>query len=547
MSTDNPTGSRSYADLNEEERDDLAARVIAQLETDPDTNLPRRDLLKGAALLGTGAAIGTGGAFAATGQVAADASTTDTDGDIGTPTDRVDAFLDGADANSIDTDEAAIKSQFGGTVLNVAEYGAPSYWADSASDGTAEVQAAINDLGAHGGTLVFPYPVRVTSTIDATNMSRLRLWTPVPDRMASAGEVRPGLFGQTTGTPVLDLVGTKGFEIACGLSAPNEAGTGHPSCAMLLARSTADNDAEAGKLVGATIFGKFTSAGIYNVSKEQVHIDRSSIISVECPAYVAGYNNRDNLTSQFATIEDASTTGSVDSSVEHTITNSVLKGYINLAGEPVVYLSQDVGDFEMQTSHMLAVDATAAVEFDTGPENMEGPLIFENNRVETGGGSVDDVYVKTGLNELRGVQIRGGVTVGTVSGALVDFQTAGGNTNQFTFWGGGQSVFNGNNGLLFDSLYRGTIVTSAVVANVDAATRIDGSFIVLPGGSSSISRPATVVDSYISQGGWTQMPLQSIAPTAPQAGQWYLDDGTNTASGNAAVRLYNGTAWVDQN
>lgn len=37
----------------------------------------------------------------------------------------------------------------------------------------------------------------------------------------------------------------------------------------------------------------------------------------------------------------------------------------------------------------------------------------------------------------------------------------------------------------------------------------------------------------------------SSPPAMPAAGTTYLDDGTNTASGNPCVRRFNGDAWVD--
>jgi hypothetical protein len=39
----------------------------------------------------------------------------------------------------------------------------------------------------------------------------------------------------------------------------------------------------------------------------------------------------------------------------------------------------------------------------------------------------------------------------------------------------------------------------------------------------------------------------SFEPTNPYVGASYIDDGTNTASGNLARRIYDGTSWVDQN
>lgn len=41
--------------------------------------------------------------------------------------------------------------------------------------------------------------------------------------------------------------------------------------------------------------------------------------------------------------------------------------------------------------------------------------------------------------------------------------------------------------------------------------------------------------------------VKSSPPSSPSAGDWYIDDGTNTSSGNVAMRIYDGSAWVDQN
>jgi hypothetical protein len=43
------------------------------------------------------------------------------------------------------------------------------------------------------------------------------------------------------------------------------------------------------------------------------------------------------------------------------------------------------------------------------------------------------------------------------------------------------------------------------------------------------------------------MTVQSSTPSNPEEGDIYIDDGSNTSSGNYAVRIYNGTSWVDQN
>jgi len=41
--------------------------------------------------------------------------------------------------------------------------------------------------------------------------------------------------------------------------------------------------------------------------------------------------------------------------------------------------------------------------------------------------------------------------------------------------------------------------------------------------------------------------VQSSTPSNPEEGDVYIDDGSNTSSGDYALRVYNGTSWVDQN
>lgn len=44
---------------------------------------------------------------------------------------------------------------------------------------------------------------------------------------------------------------------------------------------------------------------------------------------------------------------------------------------------------------------------------------------------------------------------------------------------------------------------------------------------------------------YARFPVLSTAPVGPSEGWLYFDDGTNTANGNAGLRKYDGTAWVD--
>jgi len=47
--------------------------------------------------------------------------------------------------------------------------------------------------------------------------------------------------------------------------------------------------------------------------------------------------------------------------------------------------------------------------------------------------------------------------------------------------------------------------------------------------------------------GTRKLPVLSSPPSNAEIGEEYIDDGSNTSSGNLAKRIYDGTAWVDQN
>jgi hypothetical protein len=84
---------------------DLPPEDIRALKRD---RASRREWIKGGAALAAGLGLGGGAAAGlddVVGAARADASTTDSDGDIGTPSNRIDMFADGLDAVSVDTDE----------------------------------------------------------------------------------------------------------------------------------------------------------------------------------------------------------------------------------------------------------------------------------------------------------------------------------------------------------------------------------------------------------------------------------------------------------
>lgn len=85
-----------------------ALQDIAQARIDD--SLSRRDALKALGMVGGGAATGAIGGATLTQGAKADASTTDSDGDVGQPNDRVDGFFDGVDATSVSADETQNKN-----------------------------------------------------------------------------------------------------------------------------------------------------------------------------------------------------------------------------------------------------------------------------------------------------------------------------------------------------------------------------------------------------------------------------------------------------
>lgn len=97
MSSESNGGTQSLlGELTEQEQQTLVE--LAKKHTD--SGLTRREAIAASGAVLSGAAIGGGGAAAMTGNAAAAASTSDGDGDIGSPSNRVDVF-----AQAVDTDE----------------------------------------------------------------------------------------------------------------------------------------------------------------------------------------------------------------------------------------------------------------------------------------------------------------------------------------------------------------------------------------------------------------------------------------------------------
>jgi len=74
----------------------------------------------------------------------------------------------------------------------------------------------------------------------------------------------------------------------------------------------------------------------------------------------------------------------------------------------------------------------------------------------------------------------------------------------------------------------------------DDAVRLDTTLDMGLGGGSA-KNPISNIDMF------NIMSVKSSEPSSPSDGDIYLDDGSNTSSGNYALRVYNGTSWVDMN
>jgi hypothetical protein len=79
-----------------EDPEAVAERIYDNLR-----GVSRRELLQAGGALGVGGLLGGGGGYALTQEAKAQAATDDSDGNVGTPDDRVDVFADGVDSNVV--------------------------------------------------------------------------------------------------------------------------------------------------------------------------------------------------------------------------------------------------------------------------------------------------------------------------------------------------------------------------------------------------------------------------------------------------------------
>lgn len=119
-------------------------RILAEIaQARSEGRINRRTLLQASGALGVGALVGGGAAYGSIDTAAADASTSDSDGDIGTPSNRIDIFGDGVDSLTIAAREVP--------VIDITAYGATP---DDGTDDTAAFNSAISEAANHDGAVI---------------------------------------------------------------------------------------------------------------------------------------------------------------------------------------------------------------------------------------------------------------------------------------------------------------------------------------------------------------------------------------------------------
>jgi len=105
------TGQNPLLELSEDKQAELVHLVEnGNLDSIADaTGIDRRTVLKIGAALGVGSVAGGLSARELVQEARAAADTTDSDGNVGLPGDRVDVFAEGVDANSVSTENLSIK------------------------------------------------------------------------------------------------------------------------------------------------------------------------------------------------------------------------------------------------------------------------------------------------------------------------------------------------------------------------------------------------------------------------------------------------------
>lgn len=444
-----------------------------------------------------------------------------------------------------------LADHYSSAVINVAEppYNAPE---DPNGNATDAVQRAIDDLPAEGGTLVFPYMVKVTDTLDATNRGNIRWFAPYTNNAGSA--VRDnldtgGIMARTIDNkPIIDTTGSYTFLFdGINIRTPSVDTPNKPSIGVLMARSQSQSGANAHYFNNVYMLGKVTKALLYNISKEVGAVRDCFFMNTEADSRVIDVrrDNAENITSPYATINPVTT---------QTRWLYISNSFTKYTPGTCLRISH-CQNHSFQDNYWYNTDGPA-VEIDTRRGAIAGPLSFRYPRME-GGENAGPFLSQLGTDEIKGVSLIGGtptghrgypVTTPTVDlpGPITDFHFE--DRTGFGDWGHG--------GMVLGPLKHSTITSvSGADITVDDVTNSTINIINpkstftnngFPEGSMIHTQEAEQNGRYNLTDNTLQMQPRDSPPAETFNGTLAIQDGTNwdpAGTGRTQLVIKDGSTW----
>jgi len=406
----------------------------------------------------------------------------------------IDVFLEALGPNSsgtlnelttnVNNEQTDAGQRNAGTVIDVS---ASPYNAPKAPNGdaTTAVQDAINDLPAEGGTLVFPYLVKVTSTIDATDTVGIEWTTPQGHRgqVATAGisADQGGIRFDTGGSVGLDLVGAAGHRFNCFLGTQDESGSNQASIVMLLGRGS--NDISYGhKFDAPMIYGAPTNCLIYNTGKEMTKWFFGALSARGGAAEMKHTTgNIDNVSSPNTTME---TTGNTitewnffgtrfQRAGTQTTPSNVYEGTVNKWTWVAPFFWENAGDHICHKFERSGGSVGDAFDFynPVMEGNMSGSWIGDDG--------------STAAGDIGSINIHGGDWGGDGTEYVMEISGPVFGLDQVTIMNSNKGAFSGN-GLRFGRLIKSNIQITADV-DIQFENKAVDSFIYIPSGKSTLT------------------------------------------------------------